>query len=123
MGATLLHICAEYNLLKEAEILIAYGADINARIGRKKSGHSPIFHAVTSNYNLSFPVLRLLLKNGADTSLKATINVPNSSKTLAHITPLEYALNYPHPIYDGHNQMKRPQDPHQRVIALLDSHD
>src|SRR5688572_5976890 len=44
---TLLHICAEFNHLSCAEILVNYGADINAKAGvdeNKFGGQTPIFH-------------------------------------------------------------------------------
>src|SRR5205809_2680669 len=46
--ATLLHICAEYNHLSCAEVLINYGADINAKADIDEfgfGGQTPVVHA------------------------------------------------------------------------------
>ncbi len=51
---TLLHICAEFNHVARAEVLIANGADINAAAGIDEhgfGGQTPIFHTVNQNSN------------------------------------------------------------------------
>lgn len=58
--ATLLHICAEFNHLSCAEVLVKYGADINAKAGIDESGlggQTPIFHTVNQNSNNSIDML------------------------------------------------------------------
>ncbi|MFX6096632.1 ankyrin repeat domain-containing protein, partial [Acinetobacter baumannii] len=67
--ASLLHICAEYNHLKSAEILIKHGADINAKAGVDENGfggHTPVFHTVNQDANKSVDTLKLLLAHNAD---------------------------------------------------------
>ena len=69
---SLLHICAEYNHLSCAEILIKYGADINAKAGFDSNGfggHTPIFHTVNQDGNKSIDVLKYLIKQNADLTL------------------------------------------------------
>ena len=71
---TLLHICAEFNHLSCAEILVNYGADVNAKAGvdeNKFGGQTPVFHTVNQNSNQSIDMLNFLLSRSAD--LKITI--------------------------------------------------
>ncbi len=69
---SLLHICAEYNHMACAEILLKYGADINLRAGLDGNGfggHTPIFHTVNQYSNNSIDVLKLLISKKADLTL------------------------------------------------------
>ena len=62
--ASLLHICAEYNHLACAKILVQHGADVNATAGFDEhgfGGHTPIFHTVNQDANKSLDVLKFLL--------------------------------------------------------------
>ncbi len=71
---TLLHICAEYNHFSCADVLMKYGADVNAKAGFDKNGfggQTPIFHAVNQNGDESSDMLTFLLANKAD--LKSTV--------------------------------------------------
>lgn len=68
-NATLLHICAEFNHLLCAEILVKHNADINAKAGKDEygfGGQTPIFHTVNQNGNYSKPMLDFLLSKKAD---------------------------------------------------------
>jgi Ankyrin repeat len=67
--ATLLHICAEYNSVNCAEILLENGFDINVKAGIDENGfggHTPIFHTVNQNTNQSKEMFDLLMKHNAD---------------------------------------------------------
>ena len=67
--ATLLHICAEFNHVACAEILIKHGADINAKAGVDENGfggQTPIFHTVNQILNQSSEMLDFLLSHSAD---------------------------------------------------------
>jgi hypothetical protein len=69
--ATLLHICAEYNHLACAKVLVKHGADVNAPAGFDENGfggHTPIFHTVNQHNNQSIDVLQYLLSQSADVS-------------------------------------------------------
>lgn len=68
VGASLLHVAAEFGHLETARLLIESGADVDARAAVDEhglNGHTPIFHTVNSHDNRSAPVMRLLLDAGA----------------------------------------------------------
>jgi hypothetical protein len=70
--ASLLHICAEYNHVSCAEVLVNYGADINARAGIDEygfGGHTPIFHTVNQNENKCIDMMHFLIAKSADLEL------------------------------------------------------
>jgi hypothetical protein len=72
--ATLVHICAEFNHIACAEILVKHGADINAKAGIDKDGfggQTPIFHTVNQNSNNSALMTDFLISHHAD--LKITV--------------------------------------------------
>lgn len=67
--ASLLHICAEYNHLGCAKVLVKHGANINAKAGVDQygfGGQTPIFHTVNQDANKSLDVLKFLLVQQAD---------------------------------------------------------
>jgi ankyrin repeat protein len=69
---SLLHICAEYNHLACARILVKNGADINAKAGLDENGfggHTPIFHTVNQDANKNIDVMKYLISQKADLSL------------------------------------------------------
>lgn len=70
--ATLLHICAEFNHVSSAEILIKAGADINSAAGWDEfgfGGQTPIFHTVNQNSNNSAAMMNFLLSHAADLAI------------------------------------------------------
>ncbi|MFN9493900.1 MAG: ankyrin repeat domain-containing protein [Sphingobacteriales bacterium] len=69
LNASLLHICAEYNLVKCAKVLLDAGADIDHRAGVDIygfGGQTPIFHTVNQHNNACLPMMQLLMQHGAD---------------------------------------------------------
>ncbi len=69
---SLLHICAEYNHLACAEILIEHGADVNSKAAVDAygfGGQTPIFHTVNQHANKSIEMLKFLISQKADLSL------------------------------------------------------
>jgi ankyrin repeat protein len=71
-NVSLLHICAEYNHLSCAEILVKHGADINSKAGFDQNGfggQTPIFHTVNQDDNKCIDVLKFLLSQNADLSI------------------------------------------------------
>src|SRR5882724_4602493 len=66
--ASLLHICAEYNHLAGAKVLVSHGADVNAKAGLDENGfggQTPIFHTVNQHLNRSIDVMNFLLSQSA----------------------------------------------------------
>lgn len=98
IGATLLHVAAEYGHLAVARKLLELGADVNARAAVDEhgmNGHTPLFHTVNSNANRSAPLMKLLLDAGAH----AAILLPGIvwgrgfpwETTCFDVTPISYA--------------------------------
>jgi Ankyrin repeats (3 copies) len=70
--ATLLHICAEYNHINCAKVLVKHGADINAKAGIDENGfggQTPIFHTVNQDANKCLEMLKFLVSQNADLGL------------------------------------------------------
>lgn len=70
--ASLLHICAEYNHLHCAKVLVSHGMDVNIKAGVDENGfggHTPIFHTVNQHANRSIDVLKFFLECKADLSI------------------------------------------------------
>jgi hypothetical protein len=68
-GVTLLHICAEFNHVSCAEVLVKHGADLNAKADTDEygfGGQTPIFHTVNQNSNNSIGMLNYLLSKSVD---------------------------------------------------------
>lgn len=98
IGASLLHVAAEYGNRNAARALVEAGADVNATAAVDEhgmNGHTPLFHAVNSNANRSEPVMRLLLDAGADATVR--LNGITWGKgfewetTFFDVTPVSYA--------------------------------
>lgn len=71
-GVSLLHVCAEYNHLACAKVLVNHGADINVRAGVDEfgfGGQTPIFHTVNQDANKSLEVLKYFVSLKADLEL------------------------------------------------------
>ena len=98
VGATLLHVAAEYGHADAARVLIEMGADVDAAAALDNdglNGHSPIFHTVNSTRNHAAPVLGLLLKAGArcDIGLQGITWGKGFEweTTIFDVTPISYA--------------------------------
>ena len=98
-GVTALHICAEFNCIKAARVLLQAGADVNAPANIDTDGfggQTPIFHAVTQYGDWGLPVAQLLMERGADLSVRAKL--PGHYERPGEVvecTPLGYALRFP----------------------------
>ena len=71
-NATLLHICAEFNHLSCAEVLVKHHADVNAKAGTDEygfGGQTHFFHTVNQNSNHSKSMLDFLLSKKADLNI------------------------------------------------------
>jgi hypothetical protein len=78
-GATLLHMCVDYDEPELAEWLIAHGADVNVKAAVDDTGfggHSPLFSCVvvqSQRLRRTDQFARLLLDHGADPNLRASL--------------------------------------------------
>jgi ankyrin repeat protein len=122
-NATLLHICAEFNHLSCAEILVKHNADINAKSGTDEygfGGQSPIFHTVNQNNNHSKPMLDFLLSKSADLSITAQGIIWGKGyeweTLIPSINPISYAIMGLLP------QMHRNEKEISDTVALLLRH-
>ena len=73
--ASLLHICAEFNHVSCAEVLVRRGIDINSKAGIDKhgfGGQTPIFHTVNQNTDRSADMMNYLLSKSADLKITVT---------------------------------------------------
>lgn len=98
IGASLLHVAAEYLNLAAAKVLIEMGADVNAQAALDENGlngHTPLFHTVNSSFNRAEPVMRLLLENGAKTGISLNGIIWGKGfeweTTFFDVTPISYA--------------------------------
>lgn len=96
---SLLHICAEYNHIECAKILVKYGADVNSKAGYDNNGfggHTPVFHTVNQHDNLCVDMMKYLISLSAD----LTITVPGLiwgkgyewETFIPSVNPLSYAM-------------------------------
>lgn len=71
-GVSLLHVCAEFNHVACAELLIKNDADVNAKADTDENdfgAHTPVFHTVNQNNHQSEEMMNFLLAHGADLDL------------------------------------------------------
>ncbi|MES2849987.1 MAG: ankyrin repeat domain-containing protein [Bacteroidota bacterium] len=118
--ATLLHICAEFNHVSCAEVLVKYGADINAKAGFDENGfggQTPIFHTVNQISNHSIEMFNFLLSKYAD--IKNTVAGLIWGKgyewetLIPSVNPISYAIMGLLP------QMHRSEIDISKIVSLL----
>jgi hypothetical protein len=103
--ATLLHVAAEFGAVEAARLLLARGADVNARAdidAEGIGGQTPLFHAATQFGEAGLPMVRLLLDHGAD--LSAWARLPGHYERADEVvegTVLDYAARFPGPEEGG----------------------
>lgn len=97
-GVSPLHICAEFNAVRCARVLLDVGADVNAAADIDADGfggQTPVFHAVNSIFNYCRPMMEMLVDAGAalDVRLKGVLWGAGADwETLVlDVTPLSYA--------------------------------
>jgi hypothetical protein len=97
-GVSPLHICAEFNSIRCARVLLEHGADVDARADLDSDdmgGHTPVFHAVNSIFNYCRPMMELLVDAGAGLNIRVKALLWGESmnwETVVYdVTPLSYA--------------------------------
>jgi hypothetical protein len=97
--ATLLHICAEFNHVACAEVLVSHGADVNAKAGVGEhgfGGQTPIFHTVNQNTNQSAEMMNFLLSRSADLNITIKGLIWGESypweTLIPSVNPISYAM-------------------------------
>ena len=97
-GVTALHICAEFNCVRCARVLLNAGVDVNAPADIDGDGHggqTPMFHAVNSIFNYCRPMLEVLVEAGADLDVRLKGLVwgrgTDWETTILDVTPISYA--------------------------------
>jgi hypothetical protein len=97
-GVSALHVCAEFNSLRCARVLLEHGADVNARADQDAEGiggHTPIFHTVNSIFNYCRPAMEILVDAGADLDVRVKALLWGDSMTwetvVYDVTPISYA--------------------------------
>lgn len=121
--ASLLHICAEFNHVQCAEVLVKHGLDINVKAGVDEygfGGQTPIFHTVNQNTNQSSAMMEFLLSKKADLE----ITVPGLiwgkgyewETLIPAVNPISYAMMGLLP------QMHRDERTISKVVTTLLQH-
>lgn len=97
--ASLFHICAEYNHLEAAKILVKNGANINVKTGFDENGfggQTPIYHTVNQHNNLCLDMLNYLIseKAGLSQTVKGFIwgQCYDWETFVPAINPINYAM-------------------------------
>jgi hypothetical protein len=97
-GVSALHVCAEFNSVRCAKVLLNAGIDVNDRAeidGDGLGGQTPLFHTVNSNQNYCRPMMDLLLDAGADVDVRLRGLVWGEGMewetVVFDITPISYA--------------------------------
>jgi hypothetical protein len=121
-GATLLHLCVDFDELALAEWMIARGADVNARAAvdaQGFGGHTALFGCVVSqswraNCRKDDRFARLLLDHGADPNARASLR-----KRLRFVED-ETMHEYPNVTSVSWGERFHDQDwVHREVLALI----
>lgn len=99
LGATLLHVAAEYGNVGAARLLLDRGADINVRAEVDASGvggQTPIFHPVSQFDDYGLSITRFLVDHGADLSVRVMLpGHYERPEEFVMASPLGYALRFP----------------------------
>ncbi len=93
-----LHLCAEFNCVRCARVLLDAGASVNDRadVDRKGfGGQTPLFHAVNSIHNFCRPMMELLVEAGADVGIRLKALVwgrgADWETLVLDVSPISYA--------------------------------
>jgi ankyrin repeat protein len=97
-GVSALHVCAEFNSVRCAAVLIEAAVDVNVQAAVDADGlggQTPLFHAVNSNHNHCRPVMELLVEAGANLEVRLNGLIWGESfaweTVVFDVTPISYA--------------------------------
>jgi len=103
-GTTLLHLAIDFDEEEVFDLLLAHGAEVNARANVDAvgfGGHTPIYNAVVSHGKRQASMARRLLERGASTTVRASLRkfldwceTPRWHKAL-DVTPAEWGRTFP----------------------------
>ena len=106
-GTTLLHLAIDFDDEDIFKLLLAHGADVNARANMDVSGaegfggHTPIYNAVVSHGKQQGSMARRLLESGASTTVRASLRkfldwceTPRWHEA-RDVTPAEWGRTFP----------------------------
>jgi hypothetical protein len=118
--ATLLHICAEYNHIACARVLVRNHADINAKAGTDEygfGGQTPVFHTVNQNKNLCIDMMKYLISESADLNITIRGLIWGRSYEwetfIPAVNPISYAMMGLLP------QFQRQEDQIYEIVSIL----
>jgi ankyrin repeat protein len=97
IGATLLHVAADFGFVDAARLLLDRGADVNARAtvdAAGVGGQTPLFHAATQFDDDGLPMAQLLVDRGADVNVRVRIPGRYEQNEIVECTSLGYALRF-----------------------------
>ena len=99
LEVSLMHLCAEFNHVACAEVLIQQGLSIDTPAGLDSlgfGGQTPIFHTVNQNGNQSWEMLDFCLKNQASLDIQLKGLIWGKDKPwetfLPDVSPVSYAM-------------------------------
>lgn len=121
-GATLLHICVDFDEIEIGCWLIDHGADVNVKAAIDADGfggHTPLFCCVVSQAFLcgrqqDAVFARMLLDHGADPNARASLRkrlrfvADESMHESRDVTPIGWGQRFHGPGYPGHTWVSRP---------------
>jgi len=120
---TLLHVCAEFNHVSCAEVLVKHGADVNAAAGVDEygfGGQTPIYHTVNQIFNHSASMLNWLLSQGVELQMTVKGLIWGRGYEwetfIPAVNPISYAMMGLLP------QMHRDEATVAKVVTLLLKH-
>src|SRR5436190_11525503 len=103
-GTTLLHLAIDFDEEEMFDLLLAHGAEVNARANIDAEGfggHTPIYNAVVSHGKRQASMARRLLERGASTTVRASLRkfldwceTPRWHQAL-DVTPAEWGRTFP----------------------------
>lgn len=120
---SLLHICAEFNHIRCAEVLLHHGISVDCMAGTEANGlggQTPIFHTVNQNNDQSSDMMHFLLSAGADLGITIQGMVWGKGydweTLIPAVNPISYAMMGLLP------QMHRQEQVIARTVSLLLKH-